>query len=101
MGWPRKRTVARLESPLPPAKTCRETVSPSSWMTWARELSPLNVLDHGQIAVGDVCGLHLHQIADDFENPGVTFQFIKHGPSRMAGKMDRVTAILQRGGGFR
>jgi len=38
MGCPRKRTVSPVEIPRPPAKTCKETISPFKRFTSAREV---------------------------------------------------------------
>lgn len=37
MGYPRNRTWSPVEIPLAPAKTCKETVSPSSLITFASD----------------------------------------------------------------
>ena len=38
ISWPRKRTSSPVETPWPPANTCRETRSPSILLTSARDL---------------------------------------------------------------
>ena len=49
---PRKRTSASVATPRVPAKTCRETWSPSRRMTWASD-EPVARRDLGQLAVAD------------------------------------------------